>query len=66
MRAKLILIALVLLAFAAKAQQLPTATVYGKVTDEQGHPIEIANVVGPGLIGGYTTHARGDYEESMM
>ncbi len=66
MRAKFILIALMLLAFAAQAQHLPTATVYGKVTDEQGHPIEMANVVVPDMLVGYTTNARGYYELSLL
>lgn len=66
MRAKFILIVLLLLSFAAKAQQLPTATVYGKVTDEQGHPIEMVNVVVPELLVGYTTNSRGYYELSLL
>ena len=66
MRAKFILIVLLLLSFAAKAQQLPTATVYGKVTDEQGHPIEMVNVVVPDLLVGYTTNSRGYYELSLL
>ena len=66
MRARLILIALVFLSLVATAQQLPTATVYGKVTDEQGHPIEMANVVVPDLLVGYTTNSRGYYELSLL
>lgn len=66
MRAKFIIIAMLLLSLAAKAQQLPTATVYGKVTDEQGHPIEMANVVVPELLVGYTTNSRGYYELSLL
>lgn len=66
MRTKFILIVLLLLSFAAKAQQLPTATVYGKVTDEQGHPIEMVNVVVPDLLVGYTTNSRGYYELSLL
>ena len=66
MRAKFILIVLLLLSFVAKAQQLPTATVYGKVTDEHGHPIEMANVVVPELLVGYTTNSRGYYELSLL
>ena len=50
MRAKFILIAFLLTSLFASAQQLPTATVYGKVTDENGHPIEMANVVVPELL----------------
>ena len=66
MRAKFILIVLLLLSFTAKAQQLPTATVYGKVTDELGHPIEMVNVVVPDLLVGYTTNSRGYYELSLL
>lgn len=65
MRAKLI-IALLLLAFAASAQDLPVGTVYGKVTDEHGHPIEMANVVVPELLVGYTTNSRGYYELTLL
>ena len=54
------------LSIVATAQQLPTATVYGKVTDEQGHPIEMANVVVPELLVGYTTNSRGYYELSLL
>ena len=66
MRAKFILFALLLLSFAATAQHLPTAKVYGKVIDEHGHPIEMANVVVPELLVGYTTDARGYYELSLL
>ena len=66
MRTKFILIALLLLSFVAKAQDLPIGTVYGKVTDEQGHPIEMANVVVPELLVGYTTNSRGYYELSLL
>ena len=66
MRAKLFLIVFLLTSLFASAQQLPTATVYGKVTDEQGHPIEMANVVVPDLLIGYTTNARGYYELSLL
>ena len=40
--------------------------VYGKVTDEQGHPIEMVNVVVPDLLVGYTTNSRGYYELSLL
>lgn len=66
MRAKFILIAFLLTSLFASAQQLPTATVYGKVIDEQGHPIEMANVVVPELLVGYTTNSRGYYELSLL
>jgi len=66
MRAKFLIIALLLACFAARAQHLPTATVYGKVTDEQGHPIEMVNVVVPDLLVGYTTNSRGYYELSLL
>ena len=57
------------LSIVATAQQLPTATVYGKVTDEQGHPIEMANVVVPELLVGYTTvtsHRSGETEDATI
>ena len=66
MRTKFILIALLLLSLVAKAQDLPIGTVYGKVIDEQGHPIEMANVVVPELLVGYTTNSRGYYELSLL
>jgi len=54
------------LSLVATAQQLPTATVYGKVIDEQGHPIEMVNVVVPELLVGVSTNARGYYELSLL
>ncbi len=66
MRAKFILIALLFFSFFASAQQMPTAMVYGKVIDEQGHPIEMANVVVPDLLVGYTTNSRGYYELPLL
>ena len=66
MRVKFKFIALLLLSMTAVAQQLPTGTVYGKVLDEQGHPIEMANVVVPDLLIGYTTNSRGYYELSLL
>lgn len=66
MRAKFFLIALLMSSLFASAQQLPIATVYGKVIDEQGHPIEMANVVVPDLLVGYTTNSRGYYELSLL
>ena len=66
MRAKSILIALFFLSFAAQAQQLPTATLYGKVTDENRRPIEMANVLVLDLLVGQTTNARGAYELSVL
>ena len=65
MRAKLIIL-LSLLSLVATAQHLPTGMVYGKVTDEMGHPIEMANVVVPELLVGYTTNTRGYYELSLL
>ena len=50
----------------ARAQQLPIATVYGKVTDEMGRPIEMANVVVLDLLVGQTTDSRGAYELSLF
>ena len=55
-----------LLSLAATAQQLPMATVYGKVTDDKGHPIEMANVLVLELLSGRTTNARGAYELSVL
>lgn len=56
----------VILSLSALAQHLPTATVYGKVTDEQNHPIEMANVVVTELLVGQTTNARGAYELKLL
>jgi hypothetical protein len=66
MRAKFFIIALLFLSFAAQAQRLPIATVYGKVVDETGHPIEMANVVILDLLEGQTTDARGYYQLSVF
>ena len=66
MRAKVILIALLFLSFLAPAQSLPLATLYGKVTDENGHPIEMANVIVVDLLVGQTTNSRGYYELSLL
>ena len=66
MRAKFILIALLLLAFVARGQNLPTGTVYGKVVDEKGHPIEMVNVVVTDLLVGQTTNAKGYYELTLL
>ncbi|MCR5644786.1 MAG: TonB-dependent receptor [Bacteroidales bacterium] len=66
MRLKLTLVILCLLSFAASAQNLPTAVVYGKVTDEQSHPIEMANVVVTELLVGQTTNNRGAYELQLL
>ena len=65
MRVKLIIF-LILLSLAATAQQLPVATLYGKVTDDKGHPIEMANVLVLELLSGRTTNARGAYELSVL
>lgn len=56
----------VILSLSVAAQHLPTATVYGKVTDEQNHPIEMANVVVVDLLVGQTTNARGAYELQLL
>lgn len=66
MRLKLTLIVLLFLSMAASAQNLPTAVVYGKVTDEQGHPIEMANVIVTDLLVGQTTNSRGAYELNLL
>ena len=66
MRSKFILVILLLLSLAASAQKLPTATVYGKVTDEQNHPIEMANVIVTDLLVGQTTNSRGAYELQLI
>ena len=65
MRLKFI-IAWLFLSLTTMAQELPIATLYGKVLDEQGHPIEMANVVVPELLIGYTTNSRGYYELSLF
>ena len=56
----------VIMSLSGVAQQLPTATVYGKVTDEQSHPIEMANVIVTDLLVGQTTNARGAYELQLL
>ncbi len=66
MRAKVILIAILFLSFLAPAQNLPLATVYGKVIDESGHPIEMANVIVLDLLVGQTTNSKGYYELSLL
>ncbi len=66
MRAKYLLIALLLLAFTARGQHLPIGTVYGKVTDETGHPIEMVNVFVTELLVGQTTNSKGYYELSLL
>ncbi|MBR4147803.1 MAG: TonB-dependent receptor [Bacteroidales bacterium] len=66
MRFKTLLIALLFLSLSASAQTLPMATVYGKVTDENNHPIEWANVVVTDLLVGQTTNARGAYEVQVL
>ena len=48
------------------AQNLPKATVYGKVTDEKGQPLEWVNVVVPDLLVGVSTNARGYYELPLL
>lgn len=65
MRIRLCLL-LILFSLSAMAQHLPTATVYGKVTDENSHPIEMANVVVTDLLVGQTTNARGAYELQVL
>ena len=59
-------IALLFVSLTAAAQHLPTATVFGKVTDGQGHAVEMANVVVPELLVGYTTDSRGYYELTLL
>ena len=66
MRLKFTLLILLFLSFAASAQNLPTAMVYGKVTDEQNHPIEMANVIVTELLIGQTTNSRGSYELQLL
>ncbi len=66
MRAKLLLIALLLFSVLASAQNLPVGTLYGKVTDEMGHPIEMANVVVLDMLVGQTTNMKGYYELSVL
>ena len=66
MRIRLFIVVLLLLPFIASAQNLPTATIYGKVTDENKHPIEMANVFVVELLVGQTTNARGAYELHVL
>ena len=66
MRFKPLFIVLLFLSLSASAQTLPTATVYGKVTDEHNHPIEWANVVVTDMLVGQTTNARGAYEIQVL
>ncbi len=62
MRTKLTLVILLFLSALALAQSPSTALVYGKVTDERSHPIEMANVIVTDLLVGQTTNSRGAYE----
>jgi len=66
MRSRFFIIVLLFLSFVARGQNLPIATVYGKVTDETGHPIEMANVVVLDLLEGQTTNSRGYYQLSLL
>lgn len=65
MRKHLLLIALLLSTCFAFAQQKQTGMIYGKVTDEQKNPIDLANVAVPGSTFGVTTNARGYYELTL-
>ena len=65
MRAHLCVLFL-LLSLSVAAQHLPTATLYGKVTDEQNHPIEMVNVVVTDLLVGQSTNSRGAYELQLL
>lgn len=65
MRKHLLLIALLLSTCFAFAQQKQTGMIYGKVTDEQKKPIDLANVAVPGSTFGVTTNARGYYELTL-
>lgn len=66
MRLKITLVILLFLSAIASAQNLPTAVVYGKVIDEQNHPIEMANVIVTDLLVGQTTNSRGAYELQLL
>jgi Outer membrane receptor proteins, mostly Fe transport len=44
------------------AQQKGTALIYGKVVDEFGSPVEMANVAVPDVSAGVTTNTKGHYE----
>ena len=66
MRLKFTFLILLFWSFAVSAQNLPTAVVYGKVTDEQNHPIEMANVIVTELLVGQTTNSRGAYELQLI
>ena len=65
MRARLCILFL-LLSLSVAAQHLPTATLYGKVTDEQNHPIEMVNVIVTDLLVGQSTNSRGAYELQLL
>ena len=65
MRKHLLLIALLLVSCFAFAQQKQMGMIYGKVTDEQKTPIDLANVAVPGSTLGVTTNARGYYELTL-
>ena len=66
MRLRILFIVLVFLSLSASAQTLPTATIYGKVTDEDNHPIEWVNVVVTDLLVGQSTNSRGAYEIHVL
>ena len=65
MRARLCIL-FMLLSLSVAAQHLPTATIYGKVTDEHNHPIEMANVLVTDLLVGQSTNSRGAYELQLI
>lgn len=56
----ILIIGLIIINIAAFAQN--KATVYGKVTNEKGKPMEFANIAIAGLPGGTVTDAKGKYE----
>ena len=64
MRARIILV-LLLLSVAASAQQNRRGTIYGKVTDDDRHPVILANVAVPAMTLGVTTNDKGYYELSL-
>ena len=66
MRQKLLVIVLLLVSMALRAQQSPVGTIYGKVTDEHNRPIEMVTVVVLDLLVGQTTNSRGAYELSVI
>lgn len=64
MRARL-LVLLLLLSLTSFAQKESRGVLYGKVVDEQGMPIDLANVSVVEILSGVTTDSKGRYELSL-